>query len=135
MKKFVSIFLCIVLMFSFYACSKSKSEPEFTENASSTTLNADDVENTNEYSENSARIVRNINSSVDKMNIKSKDKLSDKDIKSFEKQINGTCIKKDSKTNTYRFMVGSTVEFRLDMKNKQITFYVDDELYAQRNLK
>lgn len=134
MKKSVSILLCCVLMLSFYACSKAKNEPEFPENASSTTVNAEDVENTNEYSENAQRLVRNINSAVDKLKLKEKASLNDQDIKNLEEQINGTCTKKDSKSSVYRFIVGNTVEFRLDMKNKQITFYVDDDLYAQRNL-
>lgn len=134
MKKTVSILLCCALMLSFYACSKAKSEPEFTENAGSTTVNAEDVENTNEYSENSQRIVRNISSAADKLRLGDKSSLSDKDIKALEQAVNGTCTKKDDRAGIYHFIVGSTVAFRLDMNNKQITFYVDDELYAQKNL-
>lgn len=135
MKKFISIFLCVAIVFCFTACAKPKNIPEFSDNKNSTTIDAEDAENVTDFSENSPKIIRNINSAIDKMNIKDKDTLSDKEIKSLEEQINGVCTKKDSKSNIYRFIVGNTVEFRLDMKNKQITFYVDDELYAQRTIK
>lgn len=133
MKKFISLILCIFVIFSvFSACSKNEDLPEPNDNVEM----QNSSQSTTQASDEILKYINQINNTIDKMELQKLEKLSDKTIKKFEENAKVTFSgDRGSGVYLYHFTAGDEIEFDISYPQKTVTFYVNDELYAQRELK
>lgn len=133
MKKFVSLLLCLFVVCSvFSACSKNEDLPEPDDNIEM----RNSPESTTKAEDETVKYIKQINTTIEKMKLQKLDKLNDKTIKSFEEKAKVTFSgDRGSGVYIYHFTAGDDIEFDISYPQKTVTFYVNDELYAQRELK